>query len=200
MLSEVEAYFNAVDEAQKTYNIDRERAGAENPRPEWRADMSPEEATAFAEAEDRRTTALGTAQQAYKEKRDQAFQDLTTAENPLVRFIAADPEIGRSYREYAEAVLRALPLSREALEAFGDNQGWGGAYRDVFDRADQAGVLPKPTPDLADIEPLVRELHQWGGGSIVRVRAMVRKHLPDLIASALERQAQQQKQDVQPSA
>ncbi|MGP4104926.1 hypothetical protein [Nonomuraea sp. KM90] len=197
MLPEIEAYFAGLDEAQKTYDLDRHRARAENPVPEWRAGMSPEEDKAFIEAEDRRTRALSAVRKAYQDKRDQAFQNLATSDNPQVRFIAADPEISRgSYRQEAEAVLRALPLSREDLEAFGVNQGWCDTYERFFERADEAGVLPDPVPDLADIEPLVRELHEWGG-SIVRVRAMVRKHLPDLIASALERQAHKA---LQPSA
>ncbi|MDP4510325.1 hypothetical protein [Nonomuraea turcica] len=181
MLPEVKAYFDAID--SRNHRTETDRVYRAHPVPAWDHTVSPDQIAAYFEAEDKHNAALRELAQAHKKKQAEAYQKLIASEDPLVRFLATDPEV-KSYPEHAEAVLKALPMSREEMEEFGDRQAWCGEYRRLFRRAEKAGVLPAPTPDLADIEPLVSEVVSCSGMNERRVRIVVKKHLPGILASA----------------
>ncbi|TXK41463.1 hypothetical protein [Nonomuraea sp. C10] len=61
-------------------------------------------------------------------------------------------------------------------------------------------MLPEPTPDLADIEPLVREIASRFGIDERRMRTLVNKHLPDILASASAKSAQPAQEDLPATA
>ncbi|MGP3921402.1 hypothetical protein [Nonomuraea sp. 10N515B] len=181
MLPEVKAYYDAID--SRNHRTETDRVYHAHPVPEWDHTMSPDQVAAYFEAEDKQNAALRELAKAHKTKQAEAYQNLVASEDPLVRFLATDPEV-RRYPQHADAVLKALPMSREEMEEFGDRQDWCGEYGRLFKRAEKAGVLPAPTPDLADIEPLVREVVNWSGMNERRLRIVVKKHLPDILASA----------------
>ncbi|MFI6713489.1 hypothetical protein ACIBF7_44175 [Nonomuraea sp. NPDC050478] len=151
--------------------------------------MSPDQVAAYFEAQDKRDAALREVEKADKTKQAEAYQKLAASEDPLVRFLLTDPEV-QAYPRHAEDVLKALPMSREEMEEFGERQEWCREFERLFRRADEAGVLPEPTPDLADVEPLVREVASRFGTDERRLRTLVKKHLPDILASASAKAAQ----------
>jgi hypothetical protein len=108
-----------------------------------------------------------------------------------VRFPVTDPEV-QAYPQHAEIALKALPMTREEMEEFGEHQDWCHEYGRLLRRAEEAGILPPPLPDLADIEPLVREVVNWSGLSERRLRTIIKKHLPDILASAEANKTQTQ--------
>lgn len=181
MLPEVKAFFDAFD--SENHRIETERVYRAHPVPEWDHTMTPEQVAAYFEAEEKRNTALRELDKAHKIRQAEAYQKLVASEDPLVRFLVTDPEV-QAYPRHAEAVLKALPMTREEMEEFGDRQDWCSEFGRLFKHAERAGVLPEPTPELADIEPLVREAASRFGLEARRLRTLVKKHLPDILASA----------------
>ncbi|MFG1949324.1 hypothetical protein [Nonomuraea sp. NPDC048826] len=187
MLPEVQAFFDAIDD--RNLRIETDRVDRAHPVPHWDHTMSPDQIAAYFEAEDQRNTALRELDKANKTRQAEAYQKLAASEDPLVRFLLTDPEV-QAYPQHVHVVLRALPMSREEMEEFGDRQDWCREFERLFRRADQAGVLPEPAPDLADIEPLVREAANRFGMDGRRLRTLVNKHLPDILASAAAKTTQ----------
>ncbi|HEX4815358.1 MAG TPA: hypothetical protein VFV66_21660 [Nonomuraea sp.] len=195
MLPEVQAYYDALNDPNHRMEVNRIRLA----RREWDPTMSPDQVAAYFEAEDQREATLRELERAHQRKQAEAYQKLLASEDSLVRFLASDPEV-RAYPQHAETVLRALPMSREEMEEFGDRQEWCHEYRRLLQRADEAGVLPAPTPDLADIEPLVREIADQPRLSERRLRTIVKKHLPGILASAEAKAAQRAQEDLPATA
>lgn len=195
MLPEVEAYYAAQDSDK--FADEWDRVSRENPVPDWNHTMSPEQVTAYFAAEEKRNAAMRALDRAHKEKQASAYQGLVKSKDPMVRFLITDRLIQSKYPLHAEDVLKALPMTREEVEEFGESKGWCGEYEQLLRRAEKAGVLPERAPDLADIEPLVREVANEFSLRECRIRAIFRKHLPDLIASAKAKEAQQAEQSPQ---
>jgi hypothetical protein len=193
MLPEVKAFFDATD--SRNQRIETDRVYRTHPVPAWDHTMSPDQVAAYFEAEDKQNAALRELAKAHKTKQAEAYQKLITSDDPLVRFLATDPEV-QAYLQHAEAVLKTLPMSREEMEEFGDRQDWCREYGRLLKRAEEAGVLPAPTPELADIEPLVHEVVTWSGMNERRLRALVKKHLPGILASAEVKAAQRAQEDL----
>ncbi|MDA0637152.1 hypothetical protein OUY22_27440 [Nonomuraea sp. MCN248] len=187
MLPEVKAFFDAIDD--QNLRIETDRVYRAHPVPDWDHTMAPDQVEAYFEAEDKRNAAVRELEKAHKAKQAEAYQKLAASEDPLVRFLLTDPEV-RAYPQHVHVVLRALPMSREEMEEFGDRQEWCHEFGRLFKHAERAGVLPEPAPDLADIEPLVREAANRFGTNERRLRTLVKKHLPDILASASAKAAQ----------
>uniref|UniRef100_UPI003F497AF6 hypothetical protein n=1 Tax=Nonomuraea sp. CA-252377 TaxID=3240003 RepID=UPI003F497AF6 len=183
MLPEVKAFYDALDD--RTHRIETERVRAAHPVPAWDHTMPPSQLAAYFQAEDQQNAALRKLEQARKRTQAEAYQKLLASENPLVRFLLTDPEV-QAYPQHAETALKTLPMTREEMEEFGAHQDWCREYGRLLDRADAAGVLPAPLPDLADIDPLVRDIVSWSGLTPHEraLRASIRKHLPDILTSA----------------
>lgn len=196
MLPEVKAFFDAFD--SQNHRIETERVYDAHPVPEWDHTMSPDQVAAYFEAEEKRNAALRELEKANKTRQAEAYQKLVASEDPLVRFLLTDPEV-QAYPRHAQDVLKALPMTREEMEEFGDRQDWCGEFGRLFKHAERAGVLPAPTPDLADIEPLVREFASRFDIDERRLRTLVKKHLPDILASA-STMAAQRAEEGQPAA
>ncbi|GAA3306001.1 hypothetical protein [Nonomuraea dietziae] len=188
MLPEVKAYFDAIRD--RSYHIEHDRVYREHPVPAWDHTMPPDQIEAYFEAEGKRTAALQALESAHKKKQADAYQDLMKSESALVRFLLTDPEV-RSYSDHAEVVLKALPMTREEMEDFGNQRGWCSEFGRLLERAEKAGVLPEPVPDLADIDALVNDLQDLYGTSARRLRPIIIKHLAAIIASATARAAQE---------
>lgn len=188
MIPEVEAYFFAM---QNTDEYDRavNQAETDNPLPRWSVTLTDAKRAEYYAAEGKRQDAMRKADHDWKERQGQALDALKNSNDPLVRWIAQHVGVRGDYRRYVDYVLRALPMTREELEEFGEQQGLGSGYRLLVEAAGQAGVLPEPTPELADIQPLVDEftrLHgHWHGKTL---RTMIRKHLPTILESARQRE------------
>ncbi|MEV0238299.1 hypothetical protein [Nonomuraea sp. NPDC050786] len=197
MLPEVKAFFDAID--SRNNRIETDRVYRAHPVPDWDHTMSPEQVAAYFEAENKRNAALLEVEQTHKKKQAEAYQKLIASEDPLVRFLATDPEV-QAYPQHAHVVLKALPMSREEMEEFGDRRDWCGEFGRLFKRAEEAGVLPAATPDLADIEPLVCEVVNVSGMSERRLRVLVKKHLPGILASAEAKAAQRAQEGVPATA
>ncbi|MFI6512890.1 hypothetical protein ACIBCT_35265 [Streptosporangium sp. NPDC050855] len=194
MLPEVEKYFAARDARNSSDYWDRRsQAEQDNPVPAWSPLLPKEERAAYYVAAEKREAALRQVDNDWKEAEAAAFDALRESENAMVRWIATTPPVLNGYEHHAHTVLRALPMTREEIETFGDEQGWCGEYGRFLRLAEKAGVLPEQAPDLADIEPLVDALRDWyGGGADNTFRKIIRKQLPALIESARERAAVQQ--------
>ncbi|WP_433259258.1 hypothetical protein ACQPYK_49655 (plasmid) [Streptosporangium sp. CA-135522] len=188
MLPEVKAYFNAIRDRNHDRELDR--VYREHPIPAWDHTMPPDQIEAYFEAEDKQKAALYALESAHKKKQADAYQDLMKSESALVRFLLTDPEV-RSYPRHAEDVLKALPMTREEMEDFGNQQGWCSEFGRLLERAEKAGVLPEPVPDLADIDALVNDLQAIYGTSARRLRSVINKHLGAIIVSATARAAQE---------
>ncbi|MFI6485105.1 hypothetical protein ACIBH1_44845 [Nonomuraea sp. NPDC050663] len=185
MLPEIKAYYDATDGNDYYYALDRARTA--HPVQDWHPTMSPEQVQAIFDAEDQLAAAVRKVDTDFKMKQAQAHHKLATHEDPLVRFLATDPEI-LHYPTHREVVLKALPMSREEMDVFGEGRNWCEEYERLLQRADEAGVLPPRSPDQADIDALVQELHAYtgrhGGRTERRLRALVNKHIPAILASA----------------
>ncbi|MEU8249099.1 hypothetical protein [Nonomuraea sp. NPDC048916] len=188
MLPEVKAFFDAID--SRNHRIETDRVYRAHPVPAWDHTMSPDQVASYFEAEDKQNAVLRELARAHKRKQAEAYQKLIASEDPLVRFLVTDPAVQR-YPQHAEAALKALPMSREEMEEFGASQHWCDEYERLLKRADEAGVLPEPIPDLADIEPLVHEVVGSSGMNERRLRILVKKHLPGILASAKAKNARQ---------
>jgi hypothetical protein len=191
MLPEVEAYYSARD--SRKFAIERDRVHREIPAPDWDYTMSPEQVASYFAAVEKRNAALQALDREHKEEQAAAYQALLNSKDPVVRFIAADRQILRDYPRHTETLLKALPMTRLDLEHFGERQGWCDTYEKLLRRAEEAGKL-EPYPDLADLAPLVRECTDHFGLNERQVRAILRKHLPDILASAKAREALQVQQ------
>lgn len=183
MLPEVQAYFDAQDNSNAAYEED-ERIARENPVSMWRESWNAEERATFYAAEEKRALAQLKARQERRERRAAAMDHLRNSDNPVVKWLATDRVVQRDYISYRDQVLQNLPMTREQIDGFGDRQGWCGDYARMLERAEKAGVLPEPTPPLADIEPLVRALRGYWGGSAAQFRNTINQHLPALLESA----------------
>ncbi|MEU4575998.1 hypothetical protein [Nonomuraea sp. NPDC023979] len=192
MLPEVQAYYDAI--SSREYRIETDRVYRAHPVPEWNPTMTPEQVTAYFEADDARKAALHDLEKTFKRKQAEAYQKLVTSADPLVRFLVTDPEV-QAYPDHARIALQALPMSREEMEEFGDRQDWCREFQRLLRRAEEAGVLPPPMPDLADIDDLVRELANSSGMEQRRLRAIVKKHVPDILASAKAKAADAQAEE-----
>lgn len=192
MLPEVQAYFDAVHgndrEADRAYG----RMIEETPVPSWNPKASDDVRAAYHEAHEKRVLASQALDRAQKERHAAAYAALVNSDNPIVRWLMTDPEVTRDYSSYADTVLRSLPLTREEIDDFGERQSWCGDYGRLLAKARVAGVLPEPTPDLAEIAPLVAEIRRSYGGSTRTVTAMVKRHLPSILESAQVKSAERE--------
>jgi hypothetical protein len=187
MLPEVEKYYDAVSDSDDNWALKQE-AGRQNPVPTWSPSLVKEKRDEYFAAVERREAALRALDREQKEREATALEGLVASDNPLVRWIATTEEVMNNYSSHAKSVLCALPMTREEIDDFGDVNGWCGEYREFLRMAEAASVLPAPTPDLADIEPLVQEFVNWHGSRYEsQIRKKIKKHLPALIDSANQR-------------
>lgn len=183
MLPEVQEFFANQDGSNESYAED-ERIARENPVPVWRETWNATQRAEFYAAEEKRAIAQLKARQDRRERRAAAMDHLRNSDNPVVKWLATDRVIQRDYTSYRDQVLQALPMTREEIESYGDRMGWCGDYERMMERAKEAGVLPEPTPPLADINALVYDIRRDFGGRDARVRNIINKHLPAILESA----------------
>lgn len=186
MLPEVLEYFKTRTDSNEYYEAHRAVINA-NPVPMWDRNWDAEKRAEFYKAEETRTLAVLKFEQEAKEASITALEKLQNSDDPMIAWLCKDRVIARDYTSYRDAVLRALPMTREEIDGFGDVQGWCGDYARMLDRAERAGVLPAPEPPIADIDALVNELTEWYGGGRRRFASTIKKHLPAIVADANKR-------------
>lgn len=191
MLPEVKEYFETLDGSDEVYNAHR-KVEEENPLPRWNSQWGAEKRAEWYAAEMTRTLATLKLRQDLRERHYLAEHALKTHSDPVIVWLMTEHFL-EDYRGYRDEVLKALPMTRAEMESFGDNRGWCGDYAHMLDRAEQAGILPDPLPDIADIDPLCKAFADLFGGSPRRYSGVLRKYLPGVIASYQERQAAQEK-------
>lgn len=184
MLPEIQEYFRAMEGYDREYDREYVQMETEFPVPHWNPRATEAERNAYFEADEKRQIALIKVEQGKKARQAATIQTLMNSDDKLIKWLMTDRVITRDYGSYRDSVLRALPMDREAIDSFGDRQGWCGDYSRLLERANAAGILPEPTPDIADIDDLVRDIRNNYGGSRVQVRAMVKRHLPAILESA----------------
>lgn len=189
MLPEIEEFFKTGTDSNEYYN-EQARISNEHPVPLWRDSWDEEQRASFYAADKARKIALMEFEHEWKERRVKALETLKNHSDPIIKWLVTDRVIQRDYTGYRDHVLRALPMNREQIDGFGDRQGWCGDYARMLDRAERAGVLPAPTPELADITALVRELQNYWGGSESRFRNTIKSHLPAILESAKKMEAE----------
>lgn len=189
MLPEVEAYFAVMGDNDDNYNAMRQ-AERDNPVPNWSVSLSKEERDAYYAADNKRQAAVRKVNHDWKERQAQALQGLYKSENALVSWIGKNSAARREYPQHVDEVLKALPMTREEMEEFGELKGWCSEYNRFLRLAERAGVLPEAAPEIADFEPLIAELENWYSGNSKRYRGMIRKHLPAILESAQKRAAE----------
>jgi FAD/FMN-containing dehydrogenase len=196
MLPEVAEFFANQDGSDQSYE-EEQRIARENPVPMWRETWNEEERKAFYEAETKREMAVLKARHERRERRSRSRDLLRNSSDPVVRWLATDRVIQRDYQGYRDQVLQNLPMTREEIDTFGDRQGWCGDYERMLERAKEAGVLPEPTPPLADIEPLVVALRNHFGGRTATYRSMINAKLPAILESAKQMAAEREKAEAE---
>lgn len=192
MLPEIELYFKSVNNYDTGYETARYNAERENPVPRFRKDFTEEELAAYFEADEKRQAAYAKIERERKETQVRSWRALTEHSDPLIKWLTTNREINRDFRSHRDTVLQNLPMTREEMEEFGDQQGWCGDYGMFLEQAEQAGVLPERTPELADISGLVSDFVSWYGGSNRRFERTIRKHLPAIIESYESRKAERE--------
>ena len=191
MLPEVEEFFKTGTDSNEYYN-EQARISNAHPVPLWRESWNEEERAKFYEADKARKIALMEFEHEWRERRSKALDALKNHSDPVVKWLATDRVIQRDYTGYRDQVLKSLPMNREQMDSFGDRQGWCGDYARMLERAERAGVLPAPTPELANIDALVKELRDYWGGTESRFRNVIKSHLPAILESAAKMQAERE--------
>lgn len=188
MLPEIEEYFKHQEDSHEYYE-ELDRLQTSYPLPRWRREMSPEERQEYYTAERAREIAFLDFKQEYREKSYEYRDALKNHSDPMIKWLFSDPVLERNFRSYRDTVARHLPMSREEIDNFGDEQGWCSDYGRMLDRAREANVLPEPVEPIADVNELVRDLRRSLGGAESHIRRRVLQHLPHIIASYEERKA-----------
>lgn len=200
LLPEIEEYFAAENDYDPEYERRLEEVYRNNPVPRWSNSWNAEERAAYYEADAKRKAAELELQHYKRERKAVALEKLKNSDDKLINWLMNDRNINRNYTGHRDVVLKALPLTREEMESFGDGQGWCGEYAQLLAEADQAGVLPAPLPELADIDALVADFRRWYGGNSRRFRTTINKHMPAIIASYEERKAEREKAEAEAAA
>lgn len=125
MLPEIEQYYATLSAADSAYETVKEQARE-----------------ARQKAIDEYEAAVSPALNEYSNQYRQAREALRDSGDKLVAWVASRDELWSDVRPQVEIVLKALPLTRAELRAFGDNQGWGYEFTRLFNAADSAGVFP----------------------------------------------------------
>lgn len=182
MLPEIQMFFEANENTDEYYTKQNEIM-RDHPVPRWSDNLTAEERAKFYAAEEARDMALLKHKQQMREQRIVTLEALKNHSDPVVRWLVTDRTIQRDYTGYRDAVLKALPMTREEIDAFGDKQGWCGEYNTMLQRAERAGVLPAPVPPLADITPMVDALVRHWGSRRTQFKNILLPHLPAVIES-----------------
>jgi len=191
MLPEIEEFYSTLEGSNEYYDAQR-KVESDNPVGRWNSQWGAEKRAEWYALDKKRADATLEFRHTTRERHHVAEQVLKTHSDPVIKWLMTERLLG-DYTGYRDEVLKALPMTRDEIETFGDRKGWCGEYSRMLDRAEKAGILPPAAPDLADIDALVRELSDTLGNSQRRYSGMIRKHLPAIIASYQERQAAQEK-------
>jgi hypothetical protein len=184
LLPEVKEWVDAEDDYDSEYERRLQKIRDDNLVPRWSNSWTTEERSAWYEADAKQKTAEVEFDHYKRERRMVALDKLKNSDDKLINWLMNHRGINRDYTSYRNAVLKALPMSREEMEGFGDRQGWCEEYTELLASAQAAGVLPEPVPPLANINELVRELREVVGGRERRMRSVINKHLPAILESA----------------
>jgi hypothetical protein len=191
MLPEVKEYYDTAQGGNEWYRTE-ERVQNENPVPMWRESFSAEERATYYAAEEKRSLAVVKAHNEIRERHALAREALRNSDNKVVKWLMTDRVLQRDYTGYRDEVLKALPMDRAEIDEFGDRKGWCGDYARMLERAERAGVLPDPTPELADVSELASYIRNNYGGSRVTITRAILRHLPAILESAAQRKAEQE--------
>jgi hypothetical protein len=120
----------------------------------------------------------------------QAWLDLLDADDPLVRYIAANFD---GYKSYADIVLRELPANLSRLRQIRHEQGWCGDYSSYLNEAVRLGLIED------DMTPQRRALDDWvvrnvGSGYTEQATQLVDAIIESEAIPALDVAAVQQEQ------
>jgi hypothetical protein len=184
LLPEVEEWVNAHNDYDREYETRQQKMYDENPVPRWSNSWTAEQRAAYYEADAKRKAAETEFEHYKRERKAVALDKLKNSDDKMISWLMNHREINRDYTGYRDNVLKALPMTREEIDTFGDQNGWCGDYGHFLAIAADAGVLPEPTPDLANLDDLVRDLRNVFGGRSTRYKAMLNKHLPAILESA----------------
>jgi hypothetical protein len=144
MLADVEKYYQDIATAEKEY----------------------EEACAEADAayEAREETRRASVRKLDRAKRGNTT--LAESTDPLVKWIAV--HVLREYPEHSEAVLKALPATREQLDQLAAKMQWCGEWERLVRRAEQAGVLPAESDRTDEYNAIIRYVRDNFGAETTR--------------------------------
>lgn len=196
MLPEIEEYFKVNEDSNEYYHGQAQITDA-NPVPRWSDRFTAEERTAYYAADKKRQAALLDFKHECRENKFAARDALKNHSDPMVKWLVSDRIIERDYPNYRDTVLRNLPMTREEVDSFGDQQGWCGEYAVMLQRAAKAGALPDPAPELANIDDLVGKLRAVMGGHSTRYRNIINAYLPAILESAKEKEAERVKTEAE---
>jgi len=163
MHASVEKYFAAIDSAQKEYEA------AVALRDETYSQQGAAVRAAARKQGDAKTGESGLA-------------ILRDSEDPLTVWIAENAMIG--FPEHAEIVLRALPATREQLDALAVEHGWCTDWERYMQMAERAGVLAKREPLLEEGEQMLKWLRDNYGTDAVR---LARRYIGAAVRAEVER-------------
>lgn len=183
MLPEVREYFHAFNDTDGVYDNALTAIANTYSVPHWDITWDEAQRQKYYTLQNAQAEAKLKAEQDHRERQAKAYHGLIQSGDKLVQFLMTNASIG-SYTNQRNEILRALPLSREALESYGDTRGWCGTYTEFFRLADEAGVLPAPLPDLADVTDIARAIRSQYGGTTKQAMRLVKLHLPALLESA----------------
>lgn len=182
MLPEVKAYIDATKGAENKHQSNVARSRLANPTTTIGITQGE-----FNAAVERRNADWHDSADALKCELDAAKRHLTESDNALVRWIAENAI--SMYSIESQDVLEALPMTREALQSFGGDQGWCPEYGRLYREAEEAGVLPP----FADPETeAVAKLALWlkhntdSYTSVISYQAAIRRHLPEIFAKLID--------------
>lgn len=152
MLPDVAAYLKAVDAAEYARNTERDAINKQYP---FISDPAAWDTAKYRESETARSKAHQESVDRYHTAMAAALKALRESSDPLVAWVAR--EVQPYHEDEALALLKALPMTVEELDAFADDADWCSAYTRLRLDAQQAGVLP-------GLEPLSRDeraLLEW---------------------------------------
>jgi len=182
MLPEVEEYFRAMNDGDGVYDRALNEAHTISV-PRWNIAWDDAERATYYTTLETRQNVIQAAERENKERQAKAYHALNATEDKLVQFLLTDQDV-RAYTHQRDEVLKNLPMDREQMEEFGNARGWCGTYEELLRRAEAAGVLPEPSPELADVTELAAAIRREYGGTTKTARRLLRKHLPALLESA----------------
>lgn len=176
MLPDVQAYFDAIETADKVYNEAAGIINQEHPYPRYSDTNYDAKVRAHYDA-------LTPVNEAFTAAKETAHAKLRDSEDKLIAWIASGPL--KSYYGEAKEVLEALPLTREQMDTFGGEQGWCPEYGRLYREAEAAGVLPEyGDPKVALISKMASCLHANNGGRYAfnATKAAIEEALPQILA------------------